>query len=153
MQYIKKGVKVLSDLKNANMLGCIFAHENNITTYALEHLTPAAYIEYIKIHGTFNGHVTHSVLDICMHHPQGTSVPFQSYWEKTQETCDQDACDKQDKYDSDNFHPTHSISSPDPSMPQRPIACACMQALPLLPQVGPHLHHLPNVPVPIPRAL
>ena len=94
MCYIKKGVEVLSDLENANALGCIFAYENDITTYALEHLMPAAYIKYIKIHASFNGHVTHSVLDVRTHHPQGTSKPFQSYWEKTQETCDQDTCDQ-----------------------------------------------------------
>ena len=111
MRYIEKGVEVLSDLENANALGRIFAHENDITTYALEQLTPAAYIEYVKIRGTFNGHVTHSALDVRTHHPRGTSAPFQSYWEKTQEARDQDARDQQDEYDSDTFRPARSSRS------------------------------------------
>jgi len=64
MWYIEKGVEVLSDLKYANALGCIFAHKHNITQYALKHLMPSAYIMYCKIHQSFTRQVMHSVLNI-----------------------------------------------------------------------------------------
>ena len=85
MQYVEKGVEVLSDLENANTLGHIFAHKHDITQYALEHLTPSTYIAYCKIHKLFTSDVTHSVTNVriqmCQpHHPRITYAPRQALW-------------------------------------------------------------------------
>jgi len=108
MCYIEKGVEVLSALKNANALGCIFAHKHDITTYLLENLTPSSYVMYAKIHKSFTGHVTQSTLDVRMCHPQGMSAPFQNYLETDQNACDQLAWEEQGEYNQINFHPLRS---------------------------------------------
>jgi len=85
MQYVEKGVEVLSNLENANVLGHIFAHEHDITQYALEHLTPSAYVAYCKICKSFTGDVTYSATDIRIqtyqsHYLWITYAPCQALW-------------------------------------------------------------------------
>ena len=82
MQYIKMGVEVLSALENANALGRIFAHEQDITTHLLENLTPSLYVTYAKICKFFTGHITFSTNDAYTHHPRGMSMLAQNIWEK-----------------------------------------------------------------------
>ena len=69
MRYVKRAVKILSDLENANAVGRILAHEHDINQYALDHLTPAALVTYYKISQTFKGPIAHSATDtrICTH--------------------------------------------------------------------------------------
>ena len=83
IQYIEKGVEVLSDLENANALGRIFTHEHDITQYTLEDLTPSAYVAYCKIRELFTSNVTHlaTKAQTCqMCHPQITYAPCHTLW-------------------------------------------------------------------------
>ena len=111
MRYIEKGVEVLSALENANALGRIFAHEQDITTHLLENLTPSSYIVYAKIRKFFTGHLTFSASDIRTRHPRGMSMLGQSIWETDQEIRDQCARDEQNECDMDNFCPPRSPRS------------------------------------------
>ena len=44
MHYLEKSVEVLSDLESANVLGCLFAHNNEICDELLTYFTTNAYI-------------------------------------------------------------------------------------------------------------
>jgi len=91
----------LSDLENANASGCIFTHEHDITQYALEHLTPSAYVMYCKIRESFTSDVMHSATDVQMHKthcPRITYVLCQALWcyhKDKQATCNQAAQEEQ----------------------------------------------------------
>ena len=111
MHYIEKGVEVLSALENANTLGRIFAHKQDIITYLLENLMPFSYVAYAKICKSFTGHITFSANNIRTHHPHGMSMLVQNIWESNQEIHDQLTQDKQNKYNLDNFHPPMSPCS------------------------------------------
>jgi ligand-binding sensor protein len=111
MRYIEKGVEVLSALENANALGRIFAHEQDITTYLLENLTPSLYVMYTKIRKSFMGHITFSATDVHTRHPRGMLMLGQSIWENDQEIRDQLVQKEQDECDMDNFCPPRSPRS------------------------------------------
>ena len=98
-------------LKNANALGRIFAHEQDITTHLLENLMPSSYVAYAKIRKSFTGHLTFSASDVRTRHPRGMLMLGQSTWENDQEIRDQLVHEEQNDYDSDTFGPRRSPRS------------------------------------------
>ena len=72
MRYVEKAVGVLSELKNANVLGRLLAHSQEITDHLLKtcehdmlgpHNNPLA--PFLTLTASFRGQITQSALDVC----------------------------------------------------------------------------------------
>ena len=64
MKYTEKALEVLSEMENANVLGCLLAHMD-VLSMALTP-KPDAHFAYIKAIRGFDGDITETVLDPCI---------------------------------------------------------------------------------------
>ena len=125
MQYLERAVEILSDLKNANAVGRIMAHEHDINQYALDHLTPSSLVAYYKISQSFKGPIPHSAADTCIHTrerpsiislPHGASLKFQQRIKEKlshEELVEQRICECLHSAPGPAKHLRHNIPFPD----------------------------------------
>ena len=79
MKYTEKALEVLSEMENANVLGCLLTHID-ILSMALAP-KPDAHFTYIKAIQGFDGDITETTLDPCINHhcsavrEQGEPIP------------------------------------------------------------------------------
>ena len=79
LKYSEKALEVLSEMKNANILGCLLAHMD-VLSMALTP-KPNTHFAYIKVIRGFDGDITETVLDLCVNRhcstikEQGEPIP------------------------------------------------------------------------------